>query len=262
MALKTKKSSKSSVKKVQPKKLIFAFFAVVIAAVIISAISISKNNSNVQQEYNFGKKVAQGIDVSEHNGDVNWEKVKEDFDFAFIRVGYRGYAKGNIVLDETAKYNMKMAKKADIPFGVYFYTQAITEDEAREEAKFLLKEIKHYTVSLPIIFDFEYASDSDGNTAGRLKEAELSPEEKTKIINAFFDEIKDSGYSFGLYASSSMLKNEIDTDNLDEKAIIWVADYNNSVTYNVDYTIWQYSKTGKSDAVSSNYVDLNYWYSN
>lgn len=259
MALKTKKSP---VKTVQPKKLIFAFFAVLIAAVIISAISISKSKPNVQPEYDFGKEVAQGIDVSEHNGDVNWDKVKEDFDFAFIRVGYRGYAKGNIALDETAKQNMKMANKADVPFGVYFYTQAVTEDEAREEAKFLLKEIKHYSVTLPLIIDFEYATDSDGNTAGRLKEAELSPEEKTEIINAFFDEIKDSGYNFGLYASSSMLKNEIDADNLDEKALVWVADYNNSVTYNVDYTVWQYSKTGKSDAVSSDYVDLNYWYSN
>lgn len=259
MALKTKKSP---VKTVQPKKLIFAFFAVLIAAVIISAISISKSKPNVQPEYDFGKEVAQGIDVSEHNGDVNWDKVKEDFDFAFIRVGYRGYAKGNIALDETAKQNMKMANKADVPFGVYFYTQAVTEDEAREEAKFLLKEIKHYSVTLPLIIDFEYATDSDGNTAGRLKEAELSPEEKTEIINAFFDEVKDSGYNFGLYASSSMLKNEIDADNLDEKALVWVADYNNSVTYNVDYTVWQYSKTGKSDAVSSDYVDLNYWYSN
>lgn len=259
MALKTKKPS---IKTVQPKKLIFAFFAVLIAAVIISAISISNNKPNVQPEYDFGKEVAQGIDVSEHNGEVNWDKVKEDFDFAFIRVGYRGYSKGNIVLDETAKQNMKMANKADVPFGVYFYTQAVTEDEAREEAKFLLKEIKHYSVTLPLIIDFEYATDSDGNTAGRLKEAELSPEEKTEIINAFFDEIKDSGYNFGLYASSSMLKNEIDADNLDEKALVWVADYNNSVTYNVDYTVWQYSKTGKSDAVSSDYVDLNYWYSN
>lgn len=259
MALKTKKPS---IKTVQPKKLIFAFFAVLIAAVIISAISISKSKPNVQPEYDFGKDVAMGIDVSEHNGDVNWDKVKEDFDFAFIRVGYRGYAKGNIVLDETAKQNMKMANKADVPFGVYFYTQAVTEDEAREEAKFLLKEIKHYSVTLPLIIDFEYATDSDGNTAGRLKEAELSPEEKTEIINAFFDEIKDSGYNFGIYASSSMLNNEIDADNLDEKALVWVADYNNSVTYNVDYTVWQYSKTGKSDAVSSDYVDLNYWYSN
>lgn len=259
MALKTKKPS---IKTVQPKKLIFAFFAVLIAAVIISAISISKSKPNVQPEYDFGKEVAQGIDVSEHNGDVNWDKVKEDFDFAFIRVGYRGYAKGNIALDETAKQNMKMANKADVPFGVYFYTQAVTEDEAREEAKFLLKEIKHYSVTLPLIIDFEYATDSDGNTAGRLKEAELSPEEKTEIINAFFDEIKDSGYNFGIYASSSMLNNEIDADNLDEKALVWVADYNNSVTYNVDYTVWQYSKTGKSDAVSSDYVDLNYWYSN
>lgn len=259
MALKTKKPS---IKTVQPKKLIFAFFAVLIAAVIISAISISKSKPNVQPEYDFGKDVAMGIDVSEHNGDVNWDKVKEDFDFAFIRVGYRGYAKGNIALDETAKQNMKMANKADVPFGVYFYTQAVTEDEAREEAKFLLKEIKHYSVTLPLIIDFEYATDSDGNTAGRLKEAELSPEEKTEIINAFFDEVKDSGYNFGIYASSSMLNNEIDADNLDEKALVWVADYNNSVTYNVDYTVWQYSKTGKSDAVSSDYVDLNYWYSN
>lgn len=257
MAVKNKKAVR---KKADVRKLIFAFFAVVIIAVIISVVSISQNSNTHQQSYDFGKDVAKGIDVSEHNGDVEWDKVKEQFDFAFIRVGYRGYANGNIAEDETAKHNMKMAKKAGVPFGVYFYTQAITEEEAVEEAEFLLDIIKHHSVSLPVIIDFEYAIDGDGNLAGRLKEANLTPHEKAKIINAFFSTIKDKGYNFGLYASSSMLKNEIDTSSLDKNAIIWVADYNDSVTYDVDYTIWQYSKTGESDAVSSSYVDLNYWY--
>lgn len=256
MAVKKKTAIKNNL---NSKKLIIAICAVVVFAVIVSIISISSNNSKVKN-FSFNKDVASGIDVSEHNGEIDWEKVKEDFDFAFIRVGYRGYSKGNIAEDETAKHNMKMAEKADVPFGVYFYTQAISVEEAEEEAEFLLDMIKHYDVSLPVIIDFEYAFDSDGNLAGRLKEANLSPAEKAEIINAFFDVVKDKDYDFGLYASSSMLHSEIDTDELNDDAVIWVADYNDQVTYDVDYSIWQYSKTGTSDAVSSKYVDLNYWY--
>lgn len=254
------KSKISQAEKINPKKLIIGLAAVFLIAVIISVISIN-NSSRHHEVITFDTPVASGIDVSEHNKDVDWEKVKKDFDFAFIRVGYRGYTKGNIQADETAKDNLKGAEKAGVPVGVYFYTQAVNEEEAKEEAEFLLDFIKHYDVSLPVIIDFEYAFDSSGNHAGRLFEANLSPEEKADIINAFFETVKDKDYSYGIYASSYMLEHEIGTSLIDDDALIWVADYNENVTYDIDYTVWQYSKTGESDAVGSKYVDLNYWYS-
>lgn len=254
------KNRKSKTVNVNPRILISAFSAILVLALIITVASLQKP-ANRKSDVDFGKDVAAGIDVSEHNGDINWDKVKEEFDFAFIRVGYRGYEKGNIAEDKNAKENMKGAKKSDVPFGVYFYTQAVTEEEASQEAEFLIDKIKHYPVSLPVIIDFEYAFGSDGMPAGRLNEANLTPAEKAEVINAFFSVVKKNGYSYGLYASSSMLYSEIETSLLDEDAVIWVADYNNRVTYDVDYTVWQYTKTGKSDAVSSEYVDMNYWYS-
>lgn len=256
MALKNKISK---VEKIKPKYLITALISVLVIAVIITAVSV-KNGGRHRETVTFDAPIAVGIDVSEHNKEIDWEKVKNEFDFAFIRVGYRGYTIGNIQQDETAKDNLKGAEKAGVPVGVYFYTQAVNEEEAQEEAEFLLDFIKHYDVSLPVIIDFEYAFDSSGNHAGRLFEANLTPDEKADIINAFFKTVKKENYTYGVYASSYMLENEISSHLFDEDALIWVADYNENVTYSGDYTVWQYTKTGESDAVGSKYVDLNYWY--
>lgn len=249
----------SKVEKIKPKYLIIALISVLVIAVIITAVSV-KNGSRHRETVTFDTPIAVGIDVSEHNKEIDWEKVKNEFDFAFIRVGYRGYTIGNIQQDETAKDNLKGAEKAGVPVGVYFYTQAVNEEEAQEEAEFLLDFIKHYDVSLPVIIDFEYAFDSSGNHAGRLFEANLTPDEKADIINAFFKTVKKENYAYGVYASSYMLEHEISSHLLDEDALIWVADYNENVTYDIDYNVWQYTKTGESDAVGSKYVDLNYWY--
>lgn len=253
------KNKISKVEKIKPKYLIIALVSVFVIALIITAASIN-NSGRHRETVTFDKPVATGIDVSEHNNEIDWKKVKDEFDFAFIRVGYRGYTLGNIQQDETAKDNLKGAEKAGVPVGVYFYTQAVTEEEAQEEAEFLLDFIKHYDVSLPVIIDFEYAFDSSGNHAGRLFEANLTNEEKADIINAFFKAVKKEGYSYGVYASSYMLEHEIGTQLIDDDAVIWVADYNESVSYDIDYSVWQFSKTGESDAVGSKYVDLNYWY--
>lgn len=252
-------------KAVKPNKLVIAVIAVIVIAMITSVCLITADNGKTKppaQMYSFNKEIASGIDVSEHNGKVDWKKVKSEFDFAFIRVGYRGYAKGNLCEDKYAKSNMKSANKAGVPIGVYFYTQAITTAEAEKEADYLLDIIKHYEISLPVIIDFEYAADSNGNLAGRLKEANLTPQQSADIINAFCAKVSDKGYTYGVYASSSVFRTSIASKALDKQALIWVADYNSKVSYNVKYNVWQYSKTGKSDAVSSKYVDLNYWYEN
>lgn len=240
--------------------LICSIAVVLIVSVIISVVSISNSRKLPPQLYNFDKDIAVGIDVSEHNKEIDWDKLKSQIDFVFIRVGYRGYGNGKIAEDKNAKENMKNAKKAGIPFGVYFYSQAVSVKEAKEEAEFTMDMIKKFDVSLPVIIDFEYAVDGDGHHTGRLAEANLTAEQNTDIINSFCEKAADKGYTAGVYASSSVLYREIDTDDLDDNTVIWAADYNDKVTFDVEYSIWQYSRTGTLDGIGSKYVDLNYWY--
>lgn len=260
MAVKNNKKSKKMNKDKKVNILIVSIAAVLVVSIIVSIIAISSNKKRPQPVYDFGKEIAQGIDVSEHNKEIDWDKVKSQYDFAFIRVGYRGYGNGEIVEDKTAKENMKNAQKAGIPFGVYFYSQAVTAKEAKEEAAFALDMIKRFDVSLPVVIDFEYAADSDGELTGRLFQSNLDSQQNTDIINAFCKKVQDKRYTAGVYASSSVLHGKINTDDFSEDTVIWVADYNDKVTYKVDYTVWQYSKTGMVDGVGSKYVDMNYWY--
>ncbi len=252
----------TSVKTRLNRKTAVIIAALIVAAALIVTVICSAVNKHEIEYYDFQKDVAAGIDVSEHNGEVDWKTVKNNADFAFIRVGYRGYGSGKVVEDEYAKDNLKGVQKAGIPFGVYFYSQAVNEKEAKEEAKFVLKKIRHYSPQLPVVIDFEYPTDEDGAMTGRLYNSSLSSEENTDIINAFCNEIKNGGYAAGVYASSSVLKLNIDTDRLDKDVMIWVADYNKQVSYDVDYKIWQYSRTGSCEGVSSKNVDFNYYYKN
>ena len=158
--------------------------------------------------------------------------------------------------------NIKSANKAKIPAGVYFYSQALTPEEAVEEAKFVLDAIDGYNVDLPVFIDFEYAHGSDGELTGRLYEAKLSSAQSAEIINAFCKKIRDGGYYSGVYSSSSILNFSVKTSSLDDEIYVWVADYNKTVSYLGAYDIWQYSKKGQCDGVNSKYVDVNYWFTN
>ncbi|MBR2100501.1 MAG: hypothetical protein IJ927_04155 [Eubacterium sp.] len=258
MATKTKKKPKTKSKKsIKIAVILIAFLCVLsVFALIINNSSPSKSESNI---INLNKDIAYGIDVSHHNGKINWKTVKGEVDFAFIRVGYRTYDNGTICLDSKAKYNLKNANKNSVPIGVYFYSQAITEAEAEEEAQFLLDEIKSCDISLPVVIDFEYPT-KNGKNVGRLNDANLSKKEKTALINAFCNKVKAAGYTPGVYASSYVFKTHLNTKKLDEGIMIWVADYNGEVSYSVDYDFWQFSDKGKCKGVSSKYVDTNYWY--
>lgn len=274
MAVKNKKkpnSSKGSAKKIKlvsprtvNKKALIIGICICLAVAIgftgFTLVNKNRTDNQAVKLYEFNKKVACGIDVSEHNKKIDFQGLKNEIDFVFIRVGYRGYGNGKIVEDKNAKQNIKSCEKAGIPYGVYFYSQAITEKEARQEADFTLNMIKHFSPELPIIIDFEYATNSDGAVDGRLYNSNLSKEEKTELVNAFCQRVQEKGYIGGVYASSSVLANDLNLKKLHRNAFIWVADYNDSVTYNIPYTAWQYSKTGKLQQVGSKYVDLNYWY--
>lgn len=251
------KKAKNSSKRVIA---IFVIFIIVIGVVASIFLVFQSKNTRKPVYYDFGKALAEGIDVSEHNSKIDWDTVKKSQDFAFIRVGYRGYGTGKLLVDKCAQENLRGANNVNLPIGVYFYSQATDEKEARQEARLALKQLKHYDIQLPVVIDFEYACDEDGNLAGRLFEADNSPETNAKIINAFCDEVADEGYIPGVYASSSVLFSDIDTKKLSENIVIWVADYNSEVSYKVEYDIWQYSKTGSVEGVDSEMVNLNYLY--
>lgn len=247
--------------KANKKNAVITAVVLTVLLIFIIVITAASVNSREVEYYDFEKDTATGIDVSEHNGKIDWQTVKANVDFAFIRVGYRGWGTGKIVKDKYAADNMKGAKKAGLPFGVYFYSQATDEKEAKEEAKFVIKMIKRYNPQLPVIIDFEYPTDEEGSSQGRMYDAFLTADENTAIINSFCNTVKDSGFAFGVYASSSVLDVRINEENLVKDALVWTADYNGEVTHKIDYKIWQYTRTGQCDGVSSKNVDFNYYYS-
>lgn len=263
MPTKKKRRTKKRLSKKQKekqKKIIISVIAVLLAA-IVAAVSISVSHTGRKLPnplLSIDKEAAYGVDISHHNGKINFKKLKNEVDFVIIRVGYRGYAKGNICIDKNAEKNLRGANKAGIPVGVYFYTQAVNEDEAREEAKATLDVIKKYDISLPVFFDFEYPT-SSGNHTGRLYSAQLDKKENSSLINAFCTEVENAGYQSGLYASSFMYKSNFKMSDINKSVYIWVADYNDSVTYDGEYDLWQFSDKGKVNGVSKK-VDENYWY--
>jgi GH25 family lysozyme M1 (1,4-beta-N-acetylmuramidase) len=190
------------------------------------------------------------IDVSEFNGAIAWQNVAKACDGAIIRAGYRGYGSGTLVTDEKFKSNIKAASAAGIPIGVYFVTQAISEAEAREEARYTMELVKGYKLTLPIFIDSE-----DGNNgAGRADSGKLSRSKRTAILYAFCNEIQKEGYATGIYASEWWLENLVDLSKL-KSFYLWVAKYS---TYEpaIAWDAWQYTSAGRIDGVTGG-VDIS-----
>lgn len=222
---------------------------------------IQTYSQNVIHDSRFdGYTIKKGIDVSQWNGSINWKNVKNaGIEFAFIRGAYRGYgAKGTLVKDTTADYNFEQSKKSGVPVGAYIFSQAITEAEAIEEANYLLDIVDGYDISLPLVLDFEYASDGNGLT-GRLYNANLSVSKATSICRAFCKTIEEAGYTAMVYANKDMLENDLNADQLSKDYKIWLAHYTSKTNYKGDYNFWQFTSTGKVSGISGN-VDINYWY--
>ena len=189
----------------------------------------------------------QGIDVSSHQGTIDWQKVKEDgIDFAFIRVGYRGYYYGEIHDDTEFINNINGAKTNGIKVGVYFFSQAMNAEEAREEADFVFDRIRGYELDLPVVFDME--EDVDGNE-GRVKP--LSREEKTTAAVTFLRHVRNAGYTPMIYNSSKLYEQMYVIEYLQEFGI-WVADYTGTPQYDYRFSIWQYTSEGSVDGVKGN----------
>ncbi len=191
-----------------------------------------------------------GIDVSRHQGEIDWNLVAQDgVEFAFIRVGYRGYGTGKLVEDEYFEDNIKGAATAGIKVGVYFYSQAINEEEVREEADFVLEKIAPYQIDCPVVFDVERVSDSDGRMNA------LTVEERTLLTEIFCQVIENAGYRPMIYHNTEMGVMMLEIGNL-ENYDKWFAAYSDVFYYPYDHKIWQYSQKGSVQGIQGD-VDLN-----
>ena len=256
------------------KKLLKSAAAILLAA--ISAFSLpfstaaaTKGNSPYTgQAYTHasrfdGYRIYNGIDVSTHNGNIDWKSVKASgVDYAIIRLGYTGYSRERFSAryDTAFEANISGARAAGLPVGVYWYSQAVNTSEARQEAQKLLAKLRSYSIDLPVFYDYEFAGVGDEGrldyawNSGAVNKAML-----TANAEAFCNEIQRAGYDAGIYASKNFLENQIDGASLGRKYNIWLAHYNNSTPYAGSYYMWQYSSKGRVRGISGN-VDCNFAY--
>ena len=191
-----------------------------------------------------------GIDVSKWNGTIDWTAVKNSgIDYAIIRCGYRGSSQGSLIEDPKFAANIKGATAAGLKVGVYFFTQAVDEREAVEEASMVLNQVKSYTISYPIFLDVE-PSGGRGDS--------ISKETRTAVCKAFCQTIQNAGYTAGIYANKTWLESKLDAGSLSAYKI-WLAQYAATPTYTGRYDLWQYRSTGNVTGISGG-VDMNISY--
>lgn len=195
-----------------------------------------------------------GIDVSSYQGDINWQLVREDgVEFAFIRAGYRGYGEeGKLCADEKFAANYDGAHSAGIDAGVYFFSQAITPDEAVEEAKFVLEILDGRPLEYPIVFDWETVFVPSGEDAPRTED--VMPQTLTLSAIAFCETIEDAGYKSMIYTNKKQAVLKYDLRQL-KKYPIWFAYYDTTLNYCYNFDVWQYG-TAFVDGIEGE-VDVN-----
>lgn len=191
-----------------------------------------------------------GIDVSSYQKDIDWQAVKASgVKFAIIQVGYRGYESGILVEDAYFRRNIQGAIDNGIDVGVYFFSQAVSPQEARDEADFVLERIKGYDLQLPVVFDLEEVS----NVADRVENG--TQEEHTQAAVTFLNHIKNAGYPAMIYSSSQLFPRLFNLNYLHDYEF-WVAEYGNYPNFAYNFNIWQFTAIGTVDGISTS-VDMN-----
>ena len=190
-----------------------------------------------------------GIDVSAHQQEIDWIAVKAaGVEFAMIRVGYRGYTRGDLELDPYFIRNMDGAIAAGLDVGVYFFSQAITTQEALDEADFVLNWIKGYDLAYPVVFDWE-----DIEAEARTDNMDMIT--LTGCAYAFCEAVEKAGYTAGIYFNQRFGYQELNLQSLQDY-VFWLAEYNPAPTFTYHFDMWQYSAEGTVDGIDTP-VDLN-----
>lgn len=207
--------------------------------------------------------ITMGIDVARYQGTIDWQEVsRSGIDFAIVRVGYRGMLDGEIKPDPNGRYNLQEAAKTEIPVGVYFFSTAVTEEEAREEAAWVAEMVSGYPITYPVVYDCENFNDPDSRQYGMTKS------ERTDVALAFLEAIEKHGYEGMFYASKTDLEHEKswEISRIEKNYKIWVAQYpllpypeTKETSYSGNHHMWQYSMEGMVPGISQS-VDLNIAY--
>lgn len=204
-----------------------------------------------------------GIDVAKYQGTIDWQQVAASgVDFAMIRLGYRAQADGTIKEDSNARYNLQEASRAGIPIGGYFFSTAVSEEEAMEEAAWTASLISQYPITYPIVYDCE------GFTDPESRQYSLTKEERTDIALVFLDTIEKLGYEGMFYASKNDMQDDAQwqVSRIEDTYKIWVAQYpalpypdTQASSYTGLHQMWQYSMNGTVPGISQP-VDLDIAY--
>ena len=194
--------------------------------------------------------VKTGVDVSRFQGKIDWKSVADDgIDYAIIRVGLRGTTEGKLLYDDCFEDNVKGALQNGVDVGVYFYSQAVSVDEVKEEVQMMLDAIEPYEIKYPVVIDVESAESDEARTAG------MSSDDYEEIVSTFCDMVRQAGYTpmiYGNVKSFTLLMDATDVDDYD----IWIAYYGTPLYYPYHFDMWQYSSTGKVNGIDGD-VDLN-----
>lgn len=207
--------------------------------------------SDIMKYYSDGRQISfVGIDVSKLQDYIDYTKVKKaGIDFVMVRVGARGYSSGQLILDDYFSENIKRASDAGLQVGVYFFSQAINEEEALEEANLVLDSIRDFPVSYPVAFYM------DGVTGDTARIDRLSRQEKTTIAKTFMDMVGNAGYVPLLYGDKEWLIKQLDLSKLTAYDV-WLSQYSDIPDYPYKFSMWQYSASGSVDGIAG-YVNMN-----
>ncbi len=194
-----------------------------------------------------------GIDVSVYQGEIDWDAVRDaGFEYVMMRCGNRGYVTGLVVEDANFRANIKGALDAGLEVGVYFFSQALTPEEALEEANFVIDLLKDYDVTFPIAYDWEVVNDQDGDTA---RTAYIEPTDLTNNFLVFAKRLEDEGYTPVIYTNKKTAVWKYDLARLTGYDL-WLAEYNDTPSLPYKWTMWQYSSKGDVPGINGA-VDLN-----
>lgn len=205
-----------------------------------------------EARYSNGDTTAKkGVDVSKFQGTVDWNSVKEDgVEFAYIRLGYRGYESGKIVIDDCYEDNITGCNEAGIDCGVYFFTEALSEAEGREEAEFVLENLGEHHIELPIVIDVEQSAN-----VNKSRTKNLTRDERTDAVIAFCERIREAGYEPMIYGNLKSQLIMLDNTRLEEYEK-WFAYYHYPLRYPYRHKIWQYTAKGRVSGIAGD-ADLN-----
>ena len=208
-------------------------------------------NNEGRLSYRDSKRTATlGVDLSKYNGNVDFIKLKDaGINFAMLRLGSRGYGSGVISLDDKFVEYAQNAALAGIYTGAYFYSSAINEAEAVEEANYIVGAVSGFNLKYPIAIDVEKVTGDSSRTE------KLTSAQRTAIVKAFCDTVKGYGYNPIIYSHRDMLISGLDLEELDSYDV-WLSDYSSPTDYPYRFSLWQFTQDGKIQGIDGN-VDLN-----